>query len=90
MNCSTRHVTCYDLSQLWVQVDGAGQEGPDVSGRQDGRPGRQEDLEAPNVSVYLQQRLHVLGGGDVLGHSETRDTPMLGSAQSDVFPVTFI
>ena len=59
--------TCDDLPELGVQVDGAGQEHLHVAGRQDGCPGGQEDLETPDVSVDLQQGLHVLGGRDVLG-----------------------
>ncbi len=61
--------TCYDLSEFGVQVDGAGQEHLHISGSEDGRPGGEEDLKAADVSIDLQQRLHVLGGGDVLGDS---------------------
>lgn len=61
--------TCDDLPELGVQVDGARQEHLHVPGGEHGSPGGQEDLEAPDVSVDLQQGLHVFGGGDVLGDS---------------------
>lgn len=67
-------LTCDDLSEFWVQVDRAGQEGSNVSGCEDGSPGRQEHLKAANISIDLQQGLHVFGGGDVLGHPERTDT----------------
>lgn len=61
--------TCYDLPEFGVQVDGAGQEHLHISGSEDRRPGGEEDLKTADVSIDLQQRLHILGGGDVLGDS---------------------
>lgn len=68
-----KSLTCDDLPQFGVQVDGAGQEGADVSSCQEGGPRGQEDLEAADVSVNLQQWLHIFGSGDVLRHPENRD-----------------
>ena len=66
--------TCDDLPQLGVQVDGAGQEGVHVAGGEHGRAGGEEHLEAAAVPVDLQQWLHVLGGGDVLGDPGETET----------------
>lgn len=60
--------TCYDLPEFGVQVDSAGQKHLHVAGSQNGHPGREEDLEAANVPVNLQQRLHILGGGNIFGY----------------------
>lgn len=65
--------TCYDLSEFWVQVDCAGQEHLHVSGGENRRPGGQEDLKAADVSVDLQQWLHIFGGGNVLGDSSKEE-----------------
>lgn len=61
--------TCNDLPEFGVQVDSAGQEHLHISGSEDGCPGGEEHLEAADVSVDLQQWLHIFGGGDVLGES---------------------
>lgn len=61
--------TCYDLPQFGVQVNSAGQKHLHISGSKNRRPGGEEHFKAADVSVDLQQRLHVLCGRDVLGDS---------------------
>ena len=61
--------TCYDLPELGVQVDRAGQKHLHVSGSKNRCPRGEEDLKASDVSVDLQQGLDILGGGDILGDS---------------------
>lgn len=64
--------TCYDLSEFGVQVDSTGQEHLHISGGKKRRPGREEDLEASDVSIDFKQRLHVFGGGNIFGDSASK------------------
>lgn len=69
---SCRFLTCYNLSELRVQVDRAGEEGADVSSRQHWGARGKEHLETPHISIYLQQRLYIFSGGNVLGNPVTQ------------------
>lgn len=61
--------TCYDLPEFRIQVDGAGQEHLHVSRSENRCPGGEKDLKAADISVDLQQGLHVFGERDILGDS---------------------
>lgn len=47
-------LTCDDLAEFGVEIDGAGEEGFYVTGGEDRCPWRQEYLEAPRIAVNLQ------------------------------------
>lgn len=60
--------TCYDLSELGVQVNCTGEKGADVSSGQHWSAGGQKHLEATHISIDLQQRLHVFSRRNVFGN----------------------
>lgn len=68
---SCSFLTCYNLSELRVQVDCAGKEGANVSSSQHWSARGEEHLETPHVSIYLQQRFYIFSGGNILGNSVT-------------------